>query len=122
MTNPQADLANWSRENGCNMAMNWPIFEEYSEELKTIAKGSRASKLGKDNSDNNGVTMTSIKHKTDDSESNIDARSISNTANDSSNRLVEFNFFLFPFVFTLRISEGSIYVFTSIYAVLSRPI
>ncbi len=118
MTNPQADLANWSRENGCNMAMNWPIFEEYSEELKTIAKGSRASKLGKDNSDNNGVTMTSIKHKTDDSESNIDARSISNTANDSSNRLVKSIFF--PVYF--HISEGSIYVFTSIYAVLSRPI
>lgn len=89
MSNPQVDLSNWSRENGCNMAMNWPIFEEYSEELKTIAKGSRASKLGKDNSENNGVTMTSIRHKTDDSESNIDARSISNTANDSSNRTTD---------------------------------
>lgn len=86
-SNPQADLQNWSRENGANMAMNWPVFEEYSEELKTIAKGSKASKLGKDHSENNGVTMTSIKHKNEDgNDSNIDARSISNTGNDSTNR------------------------------------
>lgn len=86
-SNPQVDLQNWSRENGANMAMNWPVFEEYSEELKTIAKGSKASKLGKDHSENNGVTMTSIKHKNEDgNDSNIDARSISNTGNDSTNR------------------------------------
>lgn len=85
-TSPQSDLTNWSREHGVNMAMNWPVFEEYSEELKMIAKGSRASKLGKDHSENNGVTMTSIKHKTDDTESNIDTRSISNTGNESTNR------------------------------------
>lgn len=84
-TNPSGDLLQWSRENGAAMAMNWPVFEEYSEELKTIAKGSRASKLNKDHSDNNGVTMTSIKHKNEDgNESNIDARSISITGNDSS--------------------------------------
>lgn len=86
-SNPNGDLQTWSREYGNNMAMNWPVFEEYSEELKTIAKGSRASRLGKDHSDNNGVTMTSIRHKTDDgNDSNIDARSISNTGNDSANR------------------------------------
>lgn len=86
-SNPNGDLQTWSREYGNNMAMNWPVFEEYSEELKTIAKGSRASRLGKDHSDNTGVTMTSIRHKTDDgNDSNIDARSISNTGNDSANR------------------------------------
>lgn len=87
-SNPSTDLQNWSRDNGANMAMNWPVFEEYSEELKTIAKGSRASKLGKDHTENNGVTMTSIKHKNEDisNDSNIDARSISNAGNDSTNR------------------------------------
>ena len=60
------------------MAMNWPVFQEYSEELKTIAKGTKASKLVKDiNSDNNGVTMTSIKHKTDDINETNESRSLS---------------------------------------------
>lgn len=87
-SSPTNDLLNWSRENGSNMAMNWPVFEDYSEELKTIAKGSRAQRLNKDHSDNNGVTMTSIKHTNieEGHDSNVDARSISNTANDSSNR------------------------------------
>lgn len=86
-SNPNTDLQTWSREYGNNMPMNWPVFEEYSEELKTIAKGSKASRIGKDHSDNNGVTMTSIRHKTEDgNDSNIDARSISNTGNDSANR------------------------------------
>lgn len=86
-SSPANDLQNWSRENGANMAMNWPMFEEYSEELKTIAKGSRAKQLGKDHTENNGVTMTSIKHTNEDAnDSNIDARSISNTGNDFANR------------------------------------
>ena len=59
--------------------------QEYSEELKTIAKG--RAKLAKDHSENNGVTMTSIKLKNDDgNESNMDTRSISNAGNDSANR------------------------------------
>ena len=59
--------------------------QEYSEELKTIAKG--RAKLAKDHSENNGVTMTSIRLKNDDgNESNMDTRSISNAGNDSANR------------------------------------
>jgi hypothetical protein len=67
-SNPNKDLAEWSKDNGSGMAMNWPVFEEYSEELKTIARGTRATKLTKDmNADNNGVTMTSMKLKNDES-------------------------------------------------------
>jgi len=85
-TNPVGDLQYWSKENGALMNMNWPIFEEYSEELKTIAKG--RAKLAKDHSENNGVTMTSIRLKNDDgNESNMDTRSISNAGNDSANRI-----------------------------------
>lgn len=77
-TNPDKDLIEWSKEYGNSMAMNWPVFQEYSEELKTIAKGTKASKLVKDiNSDNNGVTMTSIKHKTDDINETNESRSLS---------------------------------------------
>ena len=103
-SNPGGDLQSWSREYGNNMPMNWPVFEEYSEELKTIAKGSKASRLGKDHSDNNGVTMTSIRHKTEDgaevrdSNPNIDARSISNTWNDSANRYILRRLILLPCV------------------------
>jgi len=83
-SNPNKDLAYWSKEFGAGMAVNWPTFEEYSEELKTIAKGARASKLGRDvNSDNNGITMMSIKHKSND-DGNIDARSM-NLSVDTSN-------------------------------------
>lgn len=68
-TNPERDLINWSKDFGPAMHMNWPVFEEYSEELKTISKGSRASKVIRDTSaaigSSNGITMTSIKHKTD---------------------------------------------------------
>ncbi len=60
------------------MGMNWPIFEEYSEELKTIAKGNRAVKASRDlNSDSNGVTMTSIKMKSDDINENYESKSLS---------------------------------------------
>jgi hypothetical protein len=45
------------------MNMNWPQFEEYSEELKPIGKGTRASKYNKDLNNEDGVTMTSIKQK-----------------------------------------------------------
>lgn len=86
-TNPDKDLHSWSKEFGSGMAMNWPIFEEYSEELKTIAKGARASKLTKDiNADNNGVTMTSIKHKSDDTNDMADTRSISTVNENTLNR------------------------------------
>lgn len=81
-TNPERDLVGWSKEFGSGMAMNWPIFEEYSEELKTIAKGNKA-KANKDiGVENNGVTMTSIKHKTDDL--NEDSRSYLSSSNDLS--------------------------------------
>jgi hypothetical protein len=91
-TNPDKDLIGWSKEFGSGMAMNWPVFEEYSEELKTIAKGNKA-KASKDiNVDNNGVTMTSIKHKTDDL--NDDNRSYLSSANDLSRYLYLFKIYV----------------------------
>jgi hypothetical protein len=86
-TNAEKDLIAWSKENGCGMPMNWPVFEEYSEELKTIAKGAKVTKLVKDgNSDNNGVTITSIKHKNDDVNNEcFENRSLTNSGtNDNS--------------------------------------
>lgn len=59
--NPDKDLLLWSKNNGSAMNMNWPVFEEYSEEFKTIARGSKASKITRE--DESGVTMTSIRQK-----------------------------------------------------------
>ena len=71
-TNADKDLQGWSKEFGCGMPMSWPVFEEYSEELKTIARGARASKLVRaadgnphDGGGPGGITMTSIKHHHD---------------------------------------------------------
>ncbi|CAF0962959.1 unnamed protein product [Brachionus calyciflorus] len=57
-TNPERDLANWSKEYGSGMPMNWPTFEEYSEQMKQIAKNGKKIDSGEING---GVTMTSIK-------------------------------------------------------------
>jgi hypothetical protein len=77
-THPDTDLTNWSKNHGCAMAMNWPVFEvilevkfkfkislnfifyqEYSEEFKNITKSEKKIK----STDDNGVTMTSIVRK-----------------------------------------------------------
>jgi hypothetical protein len=84
-TNPDRDLCSWSKDFGSGMAMNWPVFEEYSEELKHITRGNRASKITKDiNPDSNGgVTMTSIKHKTDEFNDPVETRSMTNSVNEA---------------------------------------
>lgn len=64
-TNTDRDLVSWSKEYGSGMSMNWPVFEEYSEELKTIARGAKAKSVKEES--NGGVFMTSIKHKNEDS-------------------------------------------------------
>jgi len=91
-TNPDRDLVSWSKDCGAGMSMNWPVFEEYSEELKTIARGSKAKSI-KDgvNVDNNGgVLMTSIKHKGDEADFDTNRASvISSSANENLQRPTE---------------------------------
>ena len=95
-TNPDRDLLGWSKDFGSGMPMNWPMFEEYSEELKTIAKG-RASKLVKDMNTDNGVTMTSIK-RMDESNDNTDSRSLS-TNDQNTYRYFKFKLYFFVISF-----------------------
>lgn len=38
----EKDLKWWSNNHGVNMAMNWPQFEDYTEEFRDIAKGSKS--------------------------------------------------------------------------------
>jgi hypothetical protein len=92
-TNAERDLVNWSKDFGSGMPMNWPIFEEYSEELKTIARGSKAKSIKDVNADNNGgVLMTSIKHKGDETGDFIDNNNrtsvISTSANENLQRYI----------------------------------
>ncbi|XP_018903485.2 protein kinase C and casein kinase substrate in neurons protein 1 isoform X2 [Bemisia tabaci] len=35
----EKDLKWWSNNHGINMAMNWPVFEDYTEEFRDISKG-----------------------------------------------------------------------------------
>ena len=110
-TNPEKDLCSWSKEYGSGMLMNWPIFEEYSEELKTIAKG-RVSKLTKDINPDNGVTMTSIKHKSDDLKSeNVDARSLSNSGTEVAFRYLIKKFFFIKLFYLSNFTRKSIIIF-----------
>ena len=61
-SNPEKDLTDWSNEFGANMTENYPVFEEYSEELKTISK-SRASKRLETN---NRITNTILTQSSND--------------------------------------------------------
>jgi len=55
------DLKWWSNNHGVNMAMNWPIFEEYSEEFRDIAKGRI-----KESVPTGGITLLTQKPVSDD--------------------------------------------------------
>ena len=87
-SNPEKDLIGWSKEFGASMAMNWPVFEEYSEELKTITKGRASKHINADN----GVTMTSIKHKSDDIKANENNIGDSRTTLSTSNTDVQYRY------------------------------
>ncbi|XP_047004909.1 protein kinase C and casein kinase substrate in neurons protein 1-like isoform X3 [Schistocerca americana] len=41
----EKDLKWWSNTHGVNMAMNWPYFEEYTEEFRDIAKGKSKAEI-----------------------------------------------------------------------------
>ena len=95
--NPDKDLASWSKEYGSGMPMSWPVFEEYSEELKSIASAS--TKLGKQQrkdlagvdmvSNGSGVTMTSIKKANNDEYA--PANNNNNNNNDASSASLNVN-------------------------------
>lgn len=61
-TDADKDLKWWSDNHGADMPMAWPVFEEYSPELKAISqkKTSQISQGGE-----GGITITSIRHSTD---------------------------------------------------------
>ncbi|CAH1394234.1 unnamed protein product [Nezara viridula] len=48
----EKDLKWWSNNHGVNMAMNWPQFEDYTEEFRDIAKGK-----SKDSSSGGSITL-----------------------------------------------------------------
>ncbi|ODN01239.1 Protein kinase C and casein kinase substrate in neurons protein 2 [Orchesella cincta] len=55
------DLKWWSNNHGVNMAMNWPTFEDYSEEFRDITK----SRI-KDSVPSGGITLLTQKPVSDD--------------------------------------------------------
>ncbi|XP_067654884.1 protein kinase C and casein kinase substrate in neurons protein 2-like isoform X1 [Haliotis asinina] len=64
-TDPDMDLKWWSTNNGVDMAMNWPAFEEYSPELQSISKRGK-SQIGS----GDGITITRIRHNRESSYEN----------------------------------------------------
>ncbi|VDI02071.1 protein kinase C and casein kinase substrate in neurons protein [Mytilus galloprovincialis] len=84
-TDSDQDLRWWSNNNGSDMAMNWPQFEEYSPDLQSISKKERKSQLHS----NDGITITSIRHKGEFAPASPNAggynRQSSNKTNDSDN-------------------------------------
>jgi hypothetical protein len=59
------DLRWWSKTSGIDMTMNWPVFEEFQPEIKSIAnkKNSKAAAAGVAD----GVALTGVQYKiTDD--------------------------------------------------------
>ncbi|CAG7721134.1 unnamed protein product [Allacma fusca] len=55
------DLKWWSNNHGVNMAMNWPTFEDYSEEFRDITKGRI-----KDSVPTGGITLLTQKPVSDE--------------------------------------------------------
>jgi len=55
------DLKWWSNNYGVNMAMNWPVFEEYSEEFRDITKGRI-----RDSVPTGGITLLTTKPVSDE--------------------------------------------------------
>ncbi|RNA39621.1 kinase C and casein kinase substrate in neurons 1-like isoform X2, partial [Brachionus plicatilis] len=72
-TSPDRDLHTWSKECGAGMAMSWPVFEEYSDQVKQIAKNRKKS----DKDSTEGITMTSIR-PIDDAETKSLSSELSN--------------------------------------------
>ncbi|ESO97496.1 hypothetical protein LOTGIDRAFT_208680 [Lottia gigantea] len=56
------DLKWWSANNGADMPMAWPTFEEYSPDLQSISKRAKSQIVTGD-----GITITSIRHQRDSS-------------------------------------------------------
>lgn len=59
----EKDLKWWSANHGVNMSMNWPAFEEYSEQVHAITKKSSKGNVGGTGGD--GVVVASFKSTSD---------------------------------------------------------
>ncbi|XP_060604125.1 protein kinase C and casein kinase substrate in neurons protein 3-like isoform X3 [Ruditapes philippinarum] len=79
-TDADKDLRWWSNNHGADMAMAWPIFEEYSPDLKPIHGKEKKSQI---TASEGGITITSIKHNP---ENFVPAASSNTTNNKQSNR------------------------------------
>lgn len=60
-TDADKDLRWWSHNHGADMAMAWPVFEEYSPDLKPIHGKEKKSQITSEG----GITITSIKQNPD---------------------------------------------------------
>ncbi|XP_053384977.1 protein kinase C and casein kinase substrate in neurons protein 2-like isoform X6 [Mercenaria mercenaria] len=61
-TDADKDLRWWSNNHGADMAMAWPVFEEYSPDLKPIHGKEKKSQIS---TSEGGITITSIKQNPD---------------------------------------------------------
>ena len=111
-SDPNKDLSAWSKEFGSGMLMNWPVFEEYSEELKPLTKGRISKHINADN----GVTMTSIKHKSDDIKVITDENRLSSNTSDAQLRYLSLGFYFLvlismSYLICWKFSEEKAFIF-----------
>ncbi|XP_071830818.1 protein kinase C and casein kinase substrate in neurons protein 1-like isoform X5 [Apostichopus japonicus] len=76
----EKDLKWWSANHGVNMAMNWPNFEEYSEQVHAITKKSSKGNVG--GSGGEGVVVASFKSTSEFSNQDYNDPTYNTNSND----------------------------------------